>query len=693
MDLIYIENHNKNIKYYFSKIKKLFSMNSDIKEKIKLKFALAFGEKYESSPDDSFLIIPLKIIFKTESLKNIILTFPEIKDENLDFFYAFIELILFVLSKNKNEKEELYNTIIKDIIEENILGKIKKLNDCDSSINIKNNNIDELFNAIMTYCENEEKKENTLLDYIQFMTYKISFILMDDSLLKMLIYTDIIVLSYSDKYDFKRDYKDNKMNLNNKICIDLITSLYKNNFKDEYILPISLVIILFDNIKDSVNNFGILSMSDIKNVLKIFQNELTNENFDKSIFIEECIIILLSEFEKLVISKKKEKNKRKRIKKKFKENEKRLNILSINTNSENIDNNNIDNNIISTYEENKIVKNGDNVNKDINNLINNIIQMSSENKEEITNILYQIKDRFDDLSKANDFLKNKIDILEKENAKKFKLLENANNDNKKIIEDSQKDNKDIKQRFEELQNANNDNKKIIEESQKENNDIKQRFAEIQKENNDIKQRFEESQKENKAMKQSLDEIKKENNEKSEAMEKIIKKQKDYELKIEKLEKKLDDFQNILVTIQFRDLAKNFLRFFKRYLTNNDWEKIENEESDMYDLILERFIEKYKKCKNQKAFNLIKNLIIKSADLLDTGNGYAHSIDIEDYKNEINYYKNNEIKNILSPLIFIFCVRLEIDEINESYILLKDYFRDDMLIKRYKITSFENYFNY
>ena len=50
----------------------------------------------------------------------------------------------------------------------------------------------------MTYCEIEAKKENTLLDYIQFMTYKISFILMDDSLLKMLIYTDIIVLSYND---------------------------------------------------------------------------------------------------------------------------------------------------------------------------------------------------------------------------------------------------------------------------------------------------------------------------------------------------------------------------------------------------------------------------------------------------------------------------------------------------------------
>ena len=137
----------------------------------------------------------------------------------------------------------------------------------------------------------------------------------------------------------------------------------------------------------------------------------------------------------------------------------------------------------------------------------------------------------------------------------------------------------------------------------------------------------------------------------EKREKEIKRLQDIEIKREKEVKRLQDaheevkkeiqkLKKILGTIQIRDLAKAFINSFKFLLTIDDIDKINNGDVTKGERILYRIQEKYKDKSNNDKYLILTEIIQKSIAYLDKGNGFAHNIDLENVKDEIEQFKSN-----------------------------------------------------
>ena len=161
---------------------------------------------------------------------------------------------------------------------------------------------------------------------------------------------------------------------------------------------------------------------------------------------------------------------------------------------------------------------------------------------------------------------------------------------------------------------------------------------------------------------------------------------DLEENIEILKDECQDIKEILGNIQCRTLSKNFLRAFRTFLTDEDWNGIKKNKKKKGVIISNRIKQLYPKASKQK-MNLIQKLIEKSWDLNQQGNYYAHSITLEKYEDEINEYKQKKnIKTLPSPLAFCFLISLGIsgDLFDEAYSFLTQFFNSNLKVEKEKL---------
>ena len=132
---------------------------------------------------------------------------------------------------------------------------------------------------------------------------------------------------------------------------------------------------------------------------------------------------------------------------------------------------------------------------------------------------------------------------------------------------------------------------------------------------------------------------------------------------------------ILGNIQYRDLSKNFLRYFKTFLTDEDWKRIRKNKYKRGEIIAERIEKSYPKTGKQK-MSTVRELVKKSSNLIQEGNYLAYSPTLDKYIDEINAYrKRKNLKNLTSPIAFCFLVNLGIsdDIFDKAYSFLTEFF--------------------
>ena len=245
------------------------------------------------------------------------------------------------------------------------------------------------------------------------------------------------------------------------------------------------------------------------------------------------------------------------------------------------------------------------------------------------------------------------------------------------------------------------NKKLFEENEnivkrldkecEERKKIQEKYDKECEERKKIQEKFDKEGEERKKIQEKLD---KEGEERRKMQEKFDKECKKNDSKINELNEKINDLKDILGDIQSRDQAKNFLNFFKRYLTDEDKKIIDEDYTKKGEIIIKRFENKFEKYTDNSSFTFIKKLIEYSTDLLDSGNNYAHSLTLDNYRQEIKEFKkDNNITILKSPEIFCYCINLGLGfdkkMLYDAYCLFEKYFKS-LIIKREKIKIFESY---
>ena len=177
-----------------------------------------------------------------------------------------------------------------------------------------------------------------------------------------------------------------------------------------------------------------------------------------------------------------------------------------------------------------------------------------------------------------------------------------------------------------------------------------------------------------SMKKELDSVKKE----------LDSVKKELEVSVTSLNEKIDDLyeiKQILGNIQIRDSSKNFLRSFKKYLSDEDLEDIEDDYSEKGTIISNTIQEKFSNCKEKRKMAVLLNLIRNSFNSLTIGNSYAHSISIDIYEQDIQEYKKMKFLN--SVYIFCFLVELGISKeyFDESFTFLRRFFNSNLTLKK------------
>ena len=292
-------------------------------------------------------------------------------------------------------------------------------------------------------------------------------------------------------------------------------------------------------------------------------------------------------------------------------------------------------------------------------------------------------------NKKSNIAKNDNNI----NIQRNIIIKDSNNNEIKSIGNNEKEQKwdKIKTYINELIN------KIIIMENKDQILLKQYLNEIKKTIDNLLEENKKVFEENKKAFEKLDQKSEENKKLLERLDKLQEKS-DFKInelnkRITKLEDNVFELKDTLGNIQSRDQAKNFLKFFKRYLTDDDKKKIAENNKKKDEIILKRFEKKFEKYKDNRNFKFIKSLIEHSSSLVGRGNNYAHSLTIDNYIQDIKEFKNeNNIKVLCFPEIFCFCINLGLEKeiVKNAYFLFKTHFNKSLRIKKEKIKCFESY---
>ena len=152
-------------------------------------------------------------------------------------------------------------------------------------------------------------------------------------------------------------------------------------------------------------------------------------------------------------------------------------------------------------------------------------------------------------------------------------------------------------------------------------------------------------------------------------------------------------KNDLSEIQGREQSKNFLKNFKKYLTEEDKRKISEDKSKKGDIMSNRINELFKDKAERKKLSMLVHLIKKSFNCINKINYSANIISLENYENEIIEYKEKKNLSILT-YVEIFCflisIRIEEDYLDEYFDFLKKSFDRNLNLLFCDGKIFENY---
>ena len=631
-----------------------------------VKFILS--EDRERTEGDALFVEQIKLIFVQKEGNEEKIIFPKTKKEFTEIIINFIDII-YILFKNPSKKRaELYTLYVDDITEKTLLKKINNIKSLkDVEINLPNKKLKGLYNAI-----NDLLQKKLLYNFLDFTLIEISFIINNDSSIKFIIYSQAFTLAFNQGFQLDQNYLNNEINLNDDLCIELITSLFQKNGNDEDVLVSSLLINLYGKIKYLTKDYDLKKIKDsMRFAIKKFRKSKCNND---DMFFENIIILFNDELK----------------------NENKIN----NDNIQPIQTDNIKDKISFNANEKR-----DNIKTYIYNLLEKIKNMNNINKKELHTIVDEIKDKFEILFEKMDAYERE---LKKEREERKEEIEKERQERKEEIEKEKgKLEKERQERMEEIEKERQERNNIenilnehkikvhnLEEKQKKNKVLNEKRdkkeEQAKKEIENLKKRIKDlegvEQTNKKRIKTLERDLKK--------MEKLKEEKNDKDKEIKELKNYSKDLEKTIGDIQFRIFAKNFLKYFKRYLNEEELQKIRDKPYKKGEIILDKFINLFSNCRDKKIFNLTKNLIFRASKLLNFGNDNAHNISLLNYKCQIMQYKEkNALLYIYSPLTFIFCINLDLNEndFKDAFILLDEYFDENLMIKKDKIDEFHSNF--
>ena len=182
-------------------------------------------------------------------------------------------------------------------------------------------------------------------------------------------------------------------------------------------------------------------------------------------------------------------------------------------------------------------------------------------------------------------------------------------------------------------------------------------------------------------------IEKMNDDLSKQIEDLSKKNENYEQEIEALKEDVEilkedseNMKNIIKNIQYRDISKNFLRPFKKFLDDDDWKLIRINRQRRGEIIASKIQKAYPNADKLK-MSIVLDLIKSADNLIRKGNYFAHSRTLDLYEDEIiNYKEKKQVKTLNSPVAFCFLLNLGISQsqFEEAYSFLDQYFDNDLI---------------
>ena len=245
-----------------------------------------------------------------------------------------------------------------------------------------------------------------------------------------------------------------------------------------------------------------------------------------------------------------------------------------------------------------------------------------------------------------------VNKLNNNNKNRLKFLDNAKKDIEKVIID-------LINKLVEMDNKDEKVKNALLLKDMINNLIDQNNKNIKENNDKFTVEINQLKESNDKLTDEIDKLTDEINQLKELTKQLKENYYKLNTKIEDLEDDNKEIKGILGTIQIRDLSKNFLRAFNRYLKEDDFNKIEKDYFKKGEIIANRIREKFSaNIKSKKMSTIIIHLVLTAFQSLNEGNNFAHSIIFENFEIEIeNFKKNYKIKiiNYTELVIFLFSI--------------------------------------
>lgn len=465
------------------------------------------------------------------------------------------------------------------------------------------------------------KNKYTLIDYVYAVIGNISYIPQMNILLKFRVYS-FLIDNYACVLGQKIDFRETELNLDDEISIDIILDLLKKNKNDNLFIQL-LVILKYESVRNTIikHNMG--------EILQAFINTNNKRkkklNIPTDIYYEKIIMIFNEEFD------------------------------------------------YSTKDHNDITN--ENYEHDKANYI------KEEKKEhQISSIIYEDNNN----QQGNEQTKN----IESEEKKFVNVEDNSSIINAPInmITTSKKLSKEIKSKKESHVNKKKEEENnIIKIGDINKNNIKALLNNILKMDKDSKVSYINELKD--ILFKIIDDndmMKKQNEKMNVNLNSLIKELDSVKKELDSVKNDLYEVKQILGNIQIRDSSKNFLRSFKKYLSDEDLEDIEDNYFEKGTIISNAIKEKFSNCKEKRKMVVLLNLIGNSFNSLTIGNSMTHSISIDIYEKDIQEYKKNKkMKSLNSVYIFCFLVGLGISKeyFDESFTFLRRFFNSNLTLKK------------
>ena len=575
----------------------------------------------EETAKDYLFIYQLKILFipKEGSFE---LAFDKGSDI-AELITKLVDLLHLVFEMQTNKRQSLYTSdigvILKDI---KFKEKIIELEKHQSFyIDFTNPKLSKLFKIISNALD--LKKSYTFEEYIDSILVNLSFVPGLEKLLKYQLYL-LLHTYYLNPINVSLDYHENEINISDDVALDLITEIFSRKQNDVESVIKSLIFLNYGSLENSIKNCNNDKfISAIEALCLKFKN---TQNIAKlSLCVEKITTMFVDELKRP--QDKKKKNKRKKKSKKLDYNENTKKEVKENRGGESSKNGT---NIINLNVGIIDVKSDKDANK--------IFESESVDKQNNKKGDIDDKDNLNQSEELNKYLNNIINY-------------NSNMGNEAINEDMKK-----------LQNLMLN---IAEENMKMKGKIEEMDQNILKLNEQNLKQSQELVKQSQELTKQLQEI------------------KGLKESVAFLTDECQDMKEILGNIQFRDLSKNFLRYFYPFLTDDDWKKIRKNKEKKGEIIA-GIIEKFYPKANKQEMSIVKELIINSANLSQERNYQAHFITLEKYEDEINAYKKKKnLQNLTSPVAFCFLVNIGIsdDVFDKAYSFLTKFFDRDLIAKK------------